>query len=182
MPAPNKFRPFSKRALWVRKSWGAEPPGTQPRPNVVVVVGRGRARERSEGCPHLGVLSAADFVRTTTRGSLGTFHPWKVPRPGAKYPPSFSENRGHGIGKGQTSGGAPGHRALRTADEMLRKLARWGIGPYEEPRTIHAVEADIIRPAFCLEIQPVVLQLVDQIPQQVHVIGGDDISRNGRPP
>ena len=47
------------------------------------------------------------------RGSLGTFHPWKVPRPGAKYPPSFSENRSHGIGKRQTSSGAPGRRALR---------------------------------------------------------------------
>ena len=41
-----------------------------------------------EECPRLGVPSEAYFVRTTARGSLGTFHPWKVPRPGAKYPPS----------------------------------------------------------------------------------------------
>ena len=47
------------------------------------------------------------------RGSLGTFHPWKVPRPGAKYPPSFSENRSHGTGKRQTSGVAPYARQMK---------------------------------------------------------------------
>ena len=62
-------------------------------PASAVINGRGGARERSEGCPRLGVLSAADFVRTTARGSLGTFHPWKVPRPGAKYPLSFPEKK-----------------------------------------------------------------------------------------
>ena len=52
-----------------RGSYGAEPLGTPPRPNVVVVVGRGGARERSEGCPRLGALSAADFA-TTRRAVL----------------------------------------------------------------------------------------------------------------
>ena len=28
------------------------------------------------------------------RGSLGTFHPWKVPRPGAKYPPPAGRHMG----------------------------------------------------------------------------------------
>ena len=59
--------------------------------NPTTTLGRGWERTSKgayEECPHLGVLSAADFVRTTARGSLGTFHPWKVPRPGAKYPPS----------------------------------------------------------------------------------------------
>ena len=60
-----------------------------------------------EECPRLGVPSEAYFARTTTRGSLGTFHPWKVPRPGAKYPPSFSGSRDHGTGKRQTCSHRP---------------------------------------------------------------------------
>ena len=72
--------------------------------------------------------------------------------------------------------------ARRVVAPYTLRAATWG-GPYGYYGTLHAVGADVlIRPAFYLEIQPVVLQLVDQIPQQVHVIGGDDISRNGRPP
>ena len=64
------------------------------------------------------------------RGSLGTFHPWKVPRPGAKYPPSFSESRDHGTGKRQTSSGAPGRRALHSAGRhMGGPYGVWGYNP-----------------------------------------------------
>ena len=89
--------------------------------NPTTTLGRGWERTSKgayEECPRLGVPSEAYFVRTTARGSLGTFHPWKVPRPGAKYPPSFSGSRDHGTGKRQTSSGAPGRRALRQAAPM----------------------------------------------------------------
>ena len=107
---------------------GLAPPNMGPPAKPKALLGRGRARKRSEECPRLGVPSEAYFVRTTARGSLGTFHPWKVPRPGAKHPPSFVKSRDRGTGKRQTSSGAPSRRALHS------RAATWG-GPYQiEPK------------------------------------------------
>ena len=63
---------------------GGGAPGTQPRPNVVVVVGRGGARECSEGCPRLGTLRGVDFATTRRVGGYKNFPARAEPLPYGK--------------------------------------------------------------------------------------------------
>ena len=67
--------------------------GKERPPDLTDTSGSGRKTQRPQ------VHARAEQIQTViqtcapgpgpqTRGSLGTFHPWKVPRPGAKYPPS----------------------------------------------------------------------------------------------
>ena len=71
-----------------RRDMGKERP-----PDLTGTSGSGRRTQRPQ------VHARAEQIQTVfqtctlgpgpqTRGSLGTFHPWKVPRPRAKYPPS----------------------------------------------------------------------------------------------
>ena len=113
--------PSSGRPLWNRKGKVHERRNVKKEgsPDLTGTSGSGRRTQRPQ--VHARAEHIQDAFQTCVpgsgpqaRGSLGTFHPWKVPRPGAKYPPSFSGSRDHGTGKRQTLSGAPGRRALRT--------------------------------------------------------------------
>ena len=133
-PSSCQRRTYSGRFPNVRPGSGNHRGGAPGNPTTTQSRGWERTSKGAyEECPRLGVPSEAYFVRTTARGSLGTFHPWKVPRPGAKYPPAFSESRDHWTGKRQTLSGTPGRRTLQRA-------ATWG-GPYGYYGTVHAVGA-----------------------------------------
>ena len=107
-------RPHRAAPLWNRKGKAHERRNVKKEgsPDLTGTSGSGRRTQRPQ--VHARAEHIQDAFQTCVpgsgpqaRGSLGTFHPWKVPRPGAKYPPSFSGSRDHGIGKRQTCSHRP---------------------------------------------------------------------------
>ena len=120
--APSGYAWSEKRTQRSRKGKAYERREGEKRGSVKLIDTSGSGRRTQRPQVHALAEHIQDAFQTCVpgsdpqaRGSLGTFHPWKVPRPGAKYPPSFSESRDHGTDKRQTSDGAPGRRALQQA-------------------------------------------------------------------